>query len=190
MSTRATYAFDGLVFYCHYDGYPTGAAERFENMIENMTTPNFRNDSIFVLKDTKGGPAFNFIRGNDDAEPAYRNRHDGHGDTDYRYDLTVDKNGLMGIQCQKRTGDDTWRVIFSGELTTWFAAMGRNNIVKIVGEYGTVTYATRTTAARLVELYAAAALRFHEGNPNRKSATDTAALWAAAIQEGTTDAVL
>lgn len=189
MSTRATYAFDGLVFYCHFDGYPQGAAERFENMVENMTVPNLAADAFFVLKDTKGGPAFNFIRGNDDAEPAYKNRHDGHGDTEWRYNLAIDNKGLMGIQVMKRVDyTDEWRGDFMGELTTWFASLGRDNVVRIEGEYGSVTYATRATAARLVELYAASALRFAEGNPNRKSAAETSALWAAAIREGAVDA--
>jgi hypothetical protein len=75
MSTRATYQFNGgHTVYIHHDGYPTGAAVYFYNM---LTHPNER-----------GGFATRFIRANDGAE--LTGSHDSHGDTDYRYTLYGD----------------------------------------------------------------------------------------------------
>ena len=68
MATRATYEIAGQLFYCHYDGYPAGGVSRLRNML-NATG--------------RGGAAFNFIRGNVDAEPA--ESHERHADTEYRY---------------------------------------------------------------------------------------------------------
>ena len=68
MATRATYEIAGQVFYCHYDGYPAGGVGRLRNM---LNAPG------------RGGAAFDFIRGNPDAEPA--ESHEVHADTEYRY---------------------------------------------------------------------------------------------------------
>ena len=36
MGTRATYEIDGAAFYCHFDGYPQGAAVRFAAMVDKL----------------------------------------------------------------------------------------------------------------------------------------------------------
>lgn len=121
MATRATYSVGNTVFYCHYDGYPTGAAERFVNMVKHHVRADYRPDR-YPMDELKGGLAFAFVRGNDDAEPAYDNSHEGHGDTEWRYMLAVDAKGEIGIQVTHRPNvmTDEWVLDFRGELLDWF----------------------------------------------------------------------
>lgn len=120
MSTRATYSIGNMTFYCHYDGYPSGAAERFANMVRARYAAELRQDR-YPLIDRKGGWAYAFIRGNDDAEPAYDNAHTGHGDTEWRYMLAEDRNGVLGMQVTHRpdVGTDDWVLDFRGEFIDW-----------------------------------------------------------------------
>jgi len=79
MSTRATYQFDVdmmiQTFYIHHDGYPTGAAEYFDNALNLVNS----SGSSFAAK---------FIRAN--AKADFTESHEVHGDTDYRYTVRRD----------------------------------------------------------------------------------------------------
>ena len=115
MSTRATYEFistvsslePNVVVYRHYDGYPEGAAD--------------------WLKDVR--TAEDFIRKNTEAR--ITQSHDCHGDTDYRYIVTLGQKGSFDIVAKQRivgkrlswNGSakefqndrvDQWIVIFNG----------------------------------------------------------------------------
>lgn len=132
MSTRATYSFPpkpegryklpgSMTFYAHYDGYPTGAAQRFANMIAQLTVPETDADREYrVIEDRRGGFVFAFIRGNMDVEST--EGHEAHGDTEYRYTLAADPKGAAGIQVEHRSVSDDqrrWRLIYSGDLAEW-----------------------------------------------------------------------
>jgi hypothetical protein len=88
MSTRATYAFyqDGQVhtIYIHCDGYFTGAAMYFYNML---------------VKPSSGNYATQFIRANDGAQ--LTPSHDYHGDTEYEYDIHVE-DGKLSVDVRGR----------------------------------------------------------------------------------------
>jgi hypothetical protein len=76
MATRATYTFTGEVTvhtYIHYDGYPQGAANYFQNMLD-----------VFG-KELRGGAAEQFIRANKLAQ--FTSHWDDHGDTEYHYEV-------------------------------------------------------------------------------------------------------
>ena len=68
MSTRATYQINNTTFYCHCDGYPTGAGYRFAKMIEALTVPS-GEWSHQPIEPRRGGLEYAFIRGVMDAEP-------------------------------------------------------------------------------------------------------------------------
>ena len=109
MATRATYKILDTVFYCHWDGYRAGAAMRFSNMIRQMTGAHPDPNSYKAFIDTRGDADFAFIRGNNDAEPAWQGCHEGHGDTEFRYD--VQKNDAHGftVRVATRNYGDGWR---------------------------------------------------------------------------------
>lgn len=107
MATRATYQIGDSTFYCHWDGYPRGAAVRFINMINAKVS--FDEKSITGIKEVRGGYPFAFIRGNLDAEPT--DSHDAHGDTEYRYTLSIHAKGtvLVSVDMYNRVSED-WEV--------------------------------------------------------------------------------
>lgn len=122
MATRATYQIGRTIFYCHWDGYPCGAAVRFAKMVQAKSA--FSPDEIEGLERRRGGWEFAFIRGVMDAEPT--ESHDAHGDTEYRYTLEASKSGVLTIMVQERYGYGdaaTWRQQFNGEFTRWLALM-------------------------------------------------------------------
>lgn len=125
MATRATYQIDGTVFYCHWDGYPTGAAQRFAKMIGALTVPLADDDErrgIDSMQDRRGGMAYAFIRGNMDAEPT--GSHDEHGDTDFQYALTInEKSGKALIEVRQRGRDDRYNVNHVLDLAAWLNDM-------------------------------------------------------------------
>jgi hypothetical protein len=107
MATRATYTIEGMHFYCHWDGYPTGAAARMVKMIEAYTQPQSvaeRAESN-PIDDRRGGLAFAFIRGNHDAEPT-----DGplaYGDTEWHYEVfTCRLSGVIRVKAYTVSDDD------------------------------------------------------------------------------------
>ena len=79
MGTRATYEIDGAVFYCHFDGYPQGAAVRFAAMVDKLHEVT----DYGTIRNNGGGMDYAFIRGADDAQPT--TSHEAHGDAEYRY---------------------------------------------------------------------------------------------------------
>ena len=98
MSTRATYQIRAsraptATFYIHHDGYPEGAAAYFDAML-----------ATFSARES-GGYAEAFLRGNLRAE--LTTNHDEHGDTEYRYTLTIPADSAppqLAIDTRKRAG--------------------------------------------------------------------------------------
>ena len=87
MATRGTYNFTNnalsgrdICIYVHHDNYPTGAAEKFQEMEKNGKVS-----------------AESFIKGNPRAEITAG--HEMHGDTEYRYDIDC---ATSTIQCFHR----------------------------------------------------------------------------------------
>lgn len=191
MGTRATYEVEKQVFYCHWDGYKAGAAVRFANLVAAMTQPSERG--IDPVADKRGGAAFAFIRGNADAEPAYRGRHDGHGDTEYRYNIeTSDEHGLT-VRVEERhwnSGGADWRGFGMAQpLAGFINKHGREfNTPRIVAvsepsSWGTHApkLATLDNAREIARLYREKGEGFADGNPNRESYLKRADAWDAAI---------
>lgn len=118
MATRATYQINKTTFYCHWDGYPTGAAQRFANMVKALTVVD-EERNYDPIQDRRGGFEFAFIRGNLDAEPT--ECHQAHGDTEYRYTLTVEGGGFAKIKVEKGYygGSRTFKAIWLGDLAEW-----------------------------------------------------------------------
>jgi hypothetical protein len=79
MSTRATYHFADeyrdVTFYIHHDGYPSGAAHYFQNMLNHEDSMESCNHGLAEV----------FFRANERAE--FTKSHEAHGDTEYRYDV-------------------------------------------------------------------------------------------------------
>lgn len=117
MATRATYKVGSMTFYCHWDGYPAGAAHRFANMIEAMTQPE-KSGRVNLIAEKRGGIAFAFIRGNDDAEPT--KDHEEHSDTEWRYTIAENQTGNLSIIVHERLNfTANWRVNYIGGLVEW-----------------------------------------------------------------------
>ena len=109
MATRATYEIDGQVFYCHYDGYPAGAMERFGRALRRR----YRQRAGFVSSNP-GGMPFAFIRGAWDAQPAAG--HECHGDTEFRYICYTSPDGVslrIDMRCFER---NKFYAIYNGSL--------------------------------------------------------------------------
>lgn len=193
MATRATYQIDPEhVFYCHWDGYPAGAALRFARMIEAMTRPATEDRPLHEIEERRGGFPAAFIRGNLDAE--FTEGHEAHADTEWRYILEVQRgSGAATVRSQFRTGSGEWatddldplevfvndhREIGNGPL------MGIPLIVSVVEKRpcmpDLVRYATEENAARIAETAYDIAMRFDEENPNREELLDRAIMWAQA----------
>lgn len=121
MATRATYEITGTTFYCHWDGYPSGAATRFAAMVAAATVAD--SDVLDVIEDRRGGWPFHFIRGVKDAEPT--EGRDAHGDTEYHYTLTSGPDHDLTIKVEKRVAykSDGWATLYSGPLVPWLDAM-------------------------------------------------------------------
>ena len=92
MSTRATYKFEtesaSKFFYIHHDGYPSGAAHYFKAMLDVWS----RNPAVPYWEC--------FTQANDRAESTRSHQH--HGDTDYRYDLRMEADGIHVIGYARR----------------------------------------------------------------------------------------
>lgn len=119
MATRATYQINATTFYCHWDGYPTGAAQRFASMVAAMTVCEPERPCE-IMQDRRGGFEYAFIRGNLDAEAT--DSHGGHGDTVYRYTLTVEGGGFAKITVDEREWtieSDAWKQNYFGDLADW-----------------------------------------------------------------------
>ncbi len=113
MSTRATYLFKAhdwhpaVCFYIHHDGYEDGAAAYFLN-------------AIVLSQSGNGGLADRFHRANDRAE--FTKGHDAHGDTKYRYTVTLGEQGEPMLKADKRRMDDSWTPCYQGTLREFINA--------------------------------------------------------------------
>jgi hypothetical protein len=106
MSTRATYKIGEQTFYIHHDGYESGAAEYFFNMVKESNRNIYEGTKHKWHAIPAGGYVAHFFRGNDRTELTAN--HGAHGDTEYRYTLDVP---TMTINVQKRMGswdDPVW----------------------------------------------------------------------------------
>jgi hypothetical protein len=190
MGTRATYEVNGQVFYCHWDGYPAGAANRFAKMIGAMTQPERgERNTIDAIADKRGGATFAFIRGNDDAEPT--EGHDAHGDTEHRYRVTDDAAHGLVIEHEAKRWD--------GDFAAWgpkrpLAEFINTRRDKEWGVPTIVTFADPATHWNLRKILATIdnareiaanhrrlAERFDDGNPNKPHHVAQAEAWERAI---------
>lgn len=117
MSTRATYHFkneagyeadDGskdVTIYVHQDGYPSGAAFNFLNMLDAESSIH-------------SGLGTRFIRGNQRAE--ITESHEAHIDTRYRYTISQDGDLIVSERKHNPEGrgfeDDFWEEFYVGTL--------------------------------------------------------------------------
>jgi len=136
MSTRATYRFvpDNLRFddnakewwdsnekpavtlYIHHDGYPEGAAQYLDGV---------HSPEGFIRKNDRAGITAN---------------HEVHGDTEYRYDISVTWTGpdihrQVGIKAFKREGwgyETTWKEFFDGSLESFVETYQNTPIAKAI----------------------------------------------------------
>lgn len=132
MATRATYEICGTTFYCHWDGYPTGAAQRFAAMVKAMIVAD--ESEIDGIERRNGGYAFAFIRGVMDAEST--EGHEAHGDTEYRYTLDRDDQDGMMIRVEERLnfGNPAKRETWAGktfDLADWLNKMRGELVAQI-----------------------------------------------------------
>jgi hypothetical protein len=200
MSTRATYEVDGRVFYIHHDGYAAGAAFYFAKMIEALTVPESDDRrTIAAIEERRGGPAFAFIRGNTRAEPAFRDAHDGHGDTEHRWKVTSGESGRLMLQHSARRMSDT-APAFSpwSEREPLVDFIRRNGPAWEGGEpcpaivavqdpsihwRGRELLATLPHAIAIGKAHRALADRFDDGNPNKAEHARQAEAWENAAAE-------
>ena len=100
MSTRATYQIDYTTFYVHTDGYPTGAADKFRDVLSYIAAG--KDHAInFTFADI-------FLRALDNAE--ITQSHDAHGDTEYRYTVTTDEGQWEGDINMRGRGLDVLKI--------------------------------------------------------------------------------
>lgn len=127
MATRATYQIGDTTFYCHWDGYPRGAALRFINMVKAKVS--FDKKEIDGMVQAKGGYPFAFIRGNLDAEPT--ESHDAHGDTEYRYTLKIEDRGAVLVSVDKYDNkSDDWEVYCTNVDLAEFIRRERDDLAR------------------------------------------------------------
>lgn len=190
MSTRATYEINGTPFYCHCDGYPSGAAEKLRLMIAELTRPA-KPGGVSAIADRRGGATFAFIRGNDDAEPT--EGHQAHGDTEYRWNVTLAGPGAPGellVSCQARRGD------YAGPWGAWSTPApiagfinghypGAVVAIQDPDRYGSGRRLLATTAHAfaIAERELEAAAHFADDNPNKPRHQALAVAWIRGLVE-------
>ena len=189
MATRATYQINSTFFYCHWDGYQSGAAHRFALMLDALTRPETgARCSIDAIEDRRGGLEYAFIRGNLDAEPT--ESHEIHGDTEYRYTVKLEADGRTIIEVAARNRNGDWKSTERCDLAEWInrhrePEWGTPVAVRVQTECrynGTRhTYATAANALAVCQNYQRQAEGYAEGNPNKETAQERADFWAAAI---------
>lgn len=190
MGTRATYKIGDAVFYAHWNGYRAGAAERFAKMIDAMVRPTDKDAGLGGVEDRRGGAVFAFIRGNLDVEPAWRNSHNGHADTDFRYDLQEDDRHGLNVRVSSRNptaGLDQWSKSSPIPLAEFVNSNGSqyNCAVLCVAQLptwgGTVaTIATAPNARLIAVRERELAACFDDWNPNKATHEAYAQAWEAA----------
>lgn len=192
MSTRATYSFvNGTTrtFYCHWDGYPAWAARRFRNAL----TASFPKELLGtdpgprawhnITDRPRGGFAFAFIRGNEDAEPS--SGHDAHGDTEYRYTYR-EKTGTIEVFSRNPAWE--WKADGKLHLADFISreCADEPDPLEWVGLHveparyggGDDTFCAPVKIARtLAALADAYAATFTDGNPNKLNYAQLANNW-------------
>lgn len=119
MSTRAVYGFkdDRNTFwvYVHHDGYPTGAAEKFDEVLQSKKVwelPRFEADEF----------AAGFVAANKTSSGSVRltTGPEAHGDTEYAYLIEQDGGALVitAYNSGEPSGD---AMFFNGRLTEFIA---------------------------------------------------------------------
>lgn len=110
MSTRATYKFKytdeytpDTTFYIHHDGYQEGASTYFYNALIHYINGNSK--SLIT----------SFVAANVD-KVGFTRDHDAHGDTEYRYTVTDDKDLLVEALDNNILSEDVFNVVFSGTI--------------------------------------------------------------------------
>lgn len=206
MSTPATIEINGRIFYCHYDGMPTGMAVRIAKMIDAYNAPvPAQSPDGFASVPARGGIEFAFIRGNLDAEPAPHNSRSGIM-AQYHYALAQDDRGEITITVEQRTSRDTWRIVSTMEIGVWVGRqrsalatrerllVGNPNLdidavippvvrAHYCGRFASerFEYATRSGAEKLVARNAALAERYGPDNPNHTNCSRAMTAWAKAL---------
>jgi len=215
MATPATIQIEDRLFYCHYDGMPTGMAPRLVKTIEALAVPLSRtHHRPIVRENARGGLAFAFIRGNLDAEPAPHNSRSGIW-ADYHYSISSSDTGELSVKVERRTDRSTWRIIEVRELASWIhnqrsalasqirvhapestdpnadALVAIPAIVKAsaCGRRASprFEYATREQARSYQSRAEGLAGRFSDDNPNHQVCLDQAGYWEAALVSSSVD---
>lgn len=136
MSTRATYEFKSKetgtrVLYCYYDNYTSGAAQRLLAALDALTG-TFDGHGV---RSGRGGWYFSFIRGNVDAEPAFHNDRDGHGDTDYHYAINEDAGTITQykrLRYDAPADGEAWETIWYGPISQFINHGHRDGIQQAI----------------------------------------------------------
>lgn len=211
MATRATYQVEHQTFYCHWDGYPSGAAQRFANMVAALTVPSTR-EGIDAVGDRRGGLPFAFIRGNMDAEPV--KGRDEIGGTEYHYEVYASKeDNRVWIMVFQPKDDGGWRMVNHKPLVDWINTermAGATHYQTVMAERkqpvpslaellegfpevveawvevygdgkGRPVLATRENAEKIKEAEDKLAVKYGGGNPNGPIHGKRANAWAKAL---------
>lgn len=181
MSTRATYEIGDYFFYVHTDGYPSGAASYFADMIGAMTVPA-ADGGIDAIDDRRGGAPFAFIRGVMRAETT--ESHQAHGDTEHRW--RIDHDGIrLTVQHSARPDFEHW--------TTWSAPapladfINRHypgavvSILSPDAHWKREILATTRNAVAIAARHRAHIAELREGNPNIPRHEQHAQAWESEI---------
>jgi hypothetical protein len=117
MATRATYMFNTsgdkkIVYYCHYDNYPEGAAHYLFQM-HKQEVP------------TQGGLPEKFIIGNPE-HARFVPSHESCGDTEYRYDISID--GILTAFRRVDFSGDEFVEFFKGRYEVFINQYNTDNI--------------------------------------------------------------
>ncbi len=187
LEDRVRVEIGGQLFYIHHDGYPSGAANYFANMIEALNVPDRKGRGIGAIEERAGGIGFAFIRGNLKAEPT--TGHSDHGDTEYRWKVEeIDKR--LVVKANVRRSSDVrplWSGWSAGEPLA--AMIGHHYPGAIVAIESPDHYwkrellATLENAIGIAQAHRSAEARYAEGNPNKANATAHAEAWEAALAE-------
>jgi hypothetical protein len=144
MATRGTYEIDNRVFYCHWDNYPEGAALRFNKMLECKN----------------GDLAHRFVRGNHDAQ--LTESHDIHGDTEYKYRVWRDPDGIVQIIWHSRDIDsDGWMKANIMTLSEYLESFGEQDNIQPCSPRGLLVEDAVTLQAQFMQDIGRAIMSYH-----------------------------
>ena len=169
MATRGTYKIGKMLFWCHWDNYPSGAALRLYRMIDKLTQPDDENSD--GIKPCRGGLEFAFIRGNIDAEPS-----DGGYGGEYHYEIYQESEGVLMIKCYCYNFKGEKILIKCIDLVSFINSyvtddpeknMGIEKVVSVVNA-DSLSVVTERTARKLADIFLKKADDFASSNPNRK----------------------